>query len=127
MNKSQIRLRKNTDNVKPRENLGDSVSSSVTERRRHIIRLYLTAMLLLSMMLTVYVWQSTKMVEIKLRIKRTEKNIYNIKSSNTNLMSDISKLQSISRIEKIARDELGMVVPEKLYYINMPKLDKYDE
>ena len=51
--------------VTPRE----EVTPEDIARRRHIIRLYLTAILLLSAMFTLYIWQSTKMVEIKLSIK----------------------------------------------------------
>lgn len=120
MNKNSIRLRQKYINANAREMAGNMLSKTSASRRRHIVRLYLTAILLLSMMLTVYVWQSTKMVEIKLRIKKIEANIRNITSSNTNLTSEISTLQSISRIETIAKNELGMVVPKKLYYIKLP-------
>lgn len=88
--------------------------------RKPIIRLYLTAMLLLSMMFTVYVWQSTKMVEIKLRIKNSEKQIETYKTDNAILHAEISKLQAISRIEKVAKEDLGMIVPKNICYIPMP-------
>lgn len=105
----------------PRENLSPEIST----RRRQIIRLYLTAILLLGAMLTVYIWQSTKMVEIKLRIKNIEKDISNIENSNADLRAEISKLQSLARIEKVAKTELGMVVPSRLIYITMP--DNWNE
>ncbi|NCB38350.1 MAG: cell division protein FtsL [Erysipelotrichia bacterium] len=99
----------------------EEVSPADMARRRHIIRLYLTAILLLSSMFTVYIWQSTKMVEVKLRIKSVEKDISNIENGNADLRAEISKLQSLARIESVAKNELGMVVPRRLIYITMPE------
>ena len=99
----------------------DETSPEVNSRRRQIIRLYLTAILLLSAMLTVYIWQSTKMVEVKLRIKNVEKDINNIENANADLRAEISKLQSLARIETVAKTELGMIIPRRLIYITMPE------
>jgi len=93
---------------------------AVSQRQQHIIRLYLTAILLLSMMFTVYIWQSTKMVEVKLRIKKRAKQIEMIETNNAVLRAEISKLQSISRIETVAKRDLGMIVPKKVCYLQMP-------
>ena len=98
----------------------EDVSSETFSRRRQILRLYLTAILLLSAMLTVYIWQSTKMVEVKLRIKSVEKNISNLENGNADLRAEISKLQSLARIETVAKTELGMVIPRRLIYLTMP-------
>ncbi len=121
MNKTRILL-----NTAPAENatrniVREEVSPAETRRRRHIIRLYLTAILLLSMMFTVYIWQSTKMVEVKLRIKSIEKDIDNLENGNADLRAEISKLQSLARIEAVAKKDLGMVEPRKLVYIVMPE------
>lgn len=89
------------------------------QKKRHIVRLYLTAVVLLSMMFTVYIWQSTKMVEIRLRIKSSEKQIRSIETSNGILRSEISRLHSIPRIEKIAK-EMGMIVPGEKNTIFIP-------
>lgn len=99
----------------------DEVAPAESKRRWHIIRLYLTAILLLSMMFTVYIWQSTKMVEVKLRIKSVEKAIDNLENGNADLRAEISKLQSLTRIEAVAKKDLGMVEPRKLVYIIMPE------
>ncbi len=72
-------------------------------------------------MLTVYIWQSTKMVEVKLRIKNEEKVISNTENANADLRAEISKLQSLARIENVAKTELGMVIPRRLIYITMPE------
>lgn len=99
----------------------EEIQPALQKRRRQLIRLYLTAIILLSMMFTLYVWQSTKMIEVKLRIKKIEKDISNIENGNADLRAEISKLQSLARIETVARNELGMIVPKNLIYIDMPE------
>ncbi|MBF0499039.1 MAG: septum formation initiator family protein [Candidatus Riflebacteria bacterium] len=92
-------------------------------RKRHMVRLYMTTILLLSLMFTMYVWQSTKMVEVKLRIQDLNKKSDSIEINNAVLKADISKLQSISRIEKVAKNDLGMVVPKRVLYVTMPVIN----
>ncbi|MFZ2958356.1 MAG: septum formation initiator family protein [Candidatus Ozemobacteraceae bacterium] len=88
-------------------------------RKRRMVRLYMTAILLLSLMFTMYVWQSTKMVEVKLRIHELSRKTDSLETNNAVIKADISKLQSISRIEKVAKGELGMVTPKRLLYLPM--------
>lgn len=72
------------------------------------------------MMFTLYVWQSTKMIEIKLRIENIESDIDSIENSNSDLRAEIIKLQSLTRIETEAKNVLGMIAPQKQMYITMP-------
>ena len=98
----------------------EDLSPEDIARRRHIIRLYLTAILLLSSMLTVYIWQSTKMVEIKLRIKNLNREIEELESVNQEIKSETTKLEAIDVINEKAKKELGMVEPGKPIYIKLP-------
>jgi cell division protein FtsB len=96
-------------------------SSEDISRRRRIIRLYLTAILLVSAMFTMYIWLSTKMVEIKLRIKNLNKTIENLESSNRDIRADMTKNEAIDIIAEKAKKELGMVEPGKPIYIKLPQ------
>lgn len=96
-------------------------SPGLISRRRKIVRLYLTAMLLLSLMFTLYIWQSTKIIEIKFRIQEIGRRVEFLETNNAVQRAEMSTLQSLSRIEKVAKTELGMVVPKKLCYIPMPR------
>lgn len=98
-----------------------AVAPLVISRRRRIIRLYLTAMILLALMFTLYIWQSTKIVEIKLRLQELTRRVEYLETNNAVQRAEISTLQSLTRIEKTAKSELGMVVPKKMLYIPMPK------
>lgn len=97
---------------------GDPASRA---RRRRILRLYLTAMILLSLMLTLYIWQSTKIVEIKIHLKDLLARSESLETNCAVLRADVSKLQALSRIEAVAKNELGMVVPKKMCYIPVPR------
>lgn len=121
MNKSKILLNSSASDNVSRNAAREDFSPAEAIRRRQMIRLYLTFILLLSMMFTVYLWQSTKMVEVKLRIKGVEKDIENLENGNADLRAEISKLQSLARIETVAKKDLGMIEPRKLVYIVMPE------
>ncbi|MBF0408489.1 MAG: cell division protein FtsL [Candidatus Riflebacteria bacterium] len=88
-------------------------------KKRRLIRLYMTAIILLSLMFTMYVWQSTKIVEVKWRLQELSKKTSGLESNIAVLKASISKLQSISRIEKLAREDLGMIFPKQLCFIPM--------
>lgn len=88
--------------------------------RRRIVRLYLTVMLLLSLMFTLYIWQSTKIVEIKMRLKEVTNRIDFLETDNAVQRAELSKFQSLTRIERVAKTDLGMVIPKKMCYIHMP-------
>jgi cell division protein FtsL len=115
---NQARILLNTPQAPGSVRPAEEIQPALQARRRQLIRLYLTAIILLSMMFTLYVWQSTKMIEVKLRIK---KDISNIENGNSDLRAEISKLQSLNRIESVARNELGMIIPKNLIYIDMPE------
>ena len=102
--------------VDPRE----EVTTEDVSRRRRIVRLYIRTILLLSAMLTIYIWESTKMVEIKLRIKNLTNTANTLESSNADIKAEITKLQSIQRISDKAKSELGMIEPGKPIYIKLP-------
>lgn len=120
MNKPRILINTAPSELNGRTGVREEPDPASTANRWHIIRLYLTAILLLSAMFTVYVWQSTKMVEIKLRIKASESDITTIENANADLRGEISKLQSLARIETVAKNELGMIEPAQPLYITMP-------
>jgi cell division protein FtsL len=94
---------------------------SAASRRSRIIRLYLTAMILLSLMFTLYIWQSTKIVEIKIHLKELMAKSESLETNCAVLRADVSRLQALSRIEAVAKNELGMVVPKKMCYIPVPR------
>lgn len=95
----------------------------IVQKRRRILRLYLTAIFLVSAMLSYYIWQSSKMFEVKLRINSIEKDIKALENSNSDLRIEISKLQALGRIEEIATNDLGMRQPsaKQQLFIIMPE------
>jgi len=78
-------------------------------------------MLMLSLMFTLYIWQSTKIVEIKLRLGVLTKRVDYLETNNAVHRAEISTLQSLTRIERVAKNDLGMIVPKRMCYIQMPE------
>ncbi|MDD3001392.1 MAG: cell division protein FtsL [Candidatus Riflebacteria bacterium] len=109
------------DSVK-RPGGSDFAPVDIVQKRRRILRLYLTAIFLVSAMLSYYIWQSSKMFEVKLRINSIEKDIKALENSNSDLRIEISKLQALGRIEEIATNDLGMRQPlaKQQLFIIMP-------
>jgi cell division protein FtsL len=124
LNKPRVLINSQSSELNGRSSGREDLQPAAMRNRWHIIRLYLTAILLLGAMFTVYVWQSTKMVEIKLRIKAVEGDINTLENANADLRGEISKLQSLARIEAVAKSDLGMVEATRLVYITMP--DKWN-
>lgn len=89
-------------------------------RRRKLVRLYLLATILLSLMFSLYIWQYTKMVEVRLQIRTLIGRCESLETNNAVLRAEISKLTALERIEKVARQDLGMVDPTRLRYLPVP-------
>lgn len=52
---------------------------------------------------------------------KTSKYLEETRSKNRSLTSVVARQETLKRIDKIARDRLGMVVPEKINYIYVKK------
>ncbi|NLM17660.1 MAG: hypothetical protein GX221_08080 [Candidatus Riflebacteria bacterium] len=121
----------------PYKKLSDSLSANVKvtqvldvesiKRKRKIIRLYLTAMLLLSLMLVVYIWQSTKLVEIKMRIENLNLTVKNLEEANAELIAEITKKKALSKNEQEAKEKLGMIEPTNDMRIFIDMSDFYEQ
>ena len=101
--------------VDPRE----EVSPEEIARRKRIIRLYFTAIILLICMLSYYIALCTKAVEIKSKIKEHSKTIENLESSNQEQKARQTEVGAIDKISEEAK-KLGMVEPGKPYFIKLP-------
>lgn len=60
-----------------------------------------------------YVWQRVMIVEVGYNIEMLRKERAELSRRNTELLTEVSSLSSLKRIEKIAAADLGMKRPEK--------------
>lgn len=60
-----------------------------------------------------YVWQRVMIVEVGYNIEMLRKERAELSRRNAELLTEVSSLSSLKRIEKIAASDLGMKRPEK--------------
>jgi len=84
-------------------------------------------MLLLSLMLVVYIWQSTKLVEIKMRIENLNLTVKNLEEANAELIAEITKKKALSKNEQEAKEKLGMIEPTNDMRIFIDMSDFYEQ
>jgi cell division protein FtsL len=65
----------------------------------------------------IYMWQHTRMNIISISIENLRTKRQNLAKQNDSIRLRIETLHSLARIEAIARDELGMISPEKRHVI----------
>ncbi len=80
--------------------------------RKEIILAGLGLLLAVSV-LTFYIWQQTEAVRLGLRIVNLEKQKQSLSQEVNKLELKKSSLLSLGRVDKIARDELGLVDPKE--------------
>lgn len=64
-----------------------------------------------------YVGLRTAIIMESYAIKRLDDQLMNLKAQREKLQLEVSQLESLDRIEKVARTELGMSRPRELAYI----------
>ena len=98
--------------------------------RGRITLLYIIAILLIVVMLSVYVWQYIRMVEIQMDIKGLEKEKGRVKERLVTLQLEKARLSRLERIDIAAQERLGMHAPgkENVVYLSTPgRMKRSDE
>lgn len=101
--------------------LKDLLYNKHISAKKRLLKLYIYLVFLVSIMLAVYVWQSTKMAEIKFRLKHLDQTITSLETNKAVLNAEIAKLEALPRIEKLAKEQLKMVNPVNIIYLKMPR------
>ena len=81
--------------------------------RGRITLLYVIAVILLVVMLSVYVWQYIRLVEIQMNIKTVESTIEKSRQKILNLQLRKAALSRLDRIDIAARERMGMHAPSR--------------
>jgi len=88
--------------------------------RGRITFLYIVAILLIVIMLSVYVWQYIRMVEIQMNIKHVEGEMTKVQERLVALELERARLGRLERIDVAAQERLDMMPPDKDHIIYMP-------
>lgn len=86
-------------------------------------KIILTLLLIISFVLF-YTWQRIEVLRLGYEVDklRSEKNeLYN---KNKFLQVKVAGLKSLDRVEKIAREELGLIIPDKFEIISLEEVNE---
>ncbi|MDD2716014.1 MAG: FtsL-like putative cell division protein [Candidatus Wallbacteria bacterium] len=87
---------------------------------RKSISVYITGLILFSFLLLLYIWEGTIAVEKNFQYKNCQKENLELQKRLSQLEIKYNKESSVSNIEKIAKERLQMVYPEKIQFIVRP-------
>lgn len=80
-------------------------------RRRHVKRIALIVALCV-LMAFVYAWIRIQVIQMGYEVSRIRKETNDLKQQKQLLEADVGVLKSPARIEKIAKDDFGMRLPQ---------------
>lgn len=63
----------------------------------------------------------TQNIDLKYKTTDLKIKLSEIKSKNRELISQVAKKENLAFIEKMAKEKLGMIYPEKINYILIPR------
>lgn len=82
--------------------------------------IYFLYIIIIFSALLFYVWQRIQSDKIGYKIIQLQKKKADLKNKNRHLRVQVNSLKSLDRIEKIAKEELKMIKPEKENIIILP-------
>ncbi|MFW5995696.1 MAG: cell division protein FtsL [Halanaerobiaceae bacterium] len=89
------------------------------QKRKKYLALYIGFVILVGCFMVVYISQSIKINNMSYRIEDLEEEYSGIQEENERMEIELSSSNSLSRIEKVARNELDMGKPEQIAYIDL--------
>ena len=85
----------------------------------HIIVLYVIFIAFIGILFSIHIAQTVTISHLSYEVEKLENELDEIESKNNQLELKTAKKLSLSNIEKIARNKLGMVKAEKTKYITL--------
>ncbi|MFW6238106.1 MAG: FtsB family cell division protein [Halanaerobiales bacterium] len=89
------------------------------KKRKKYLILYITFILVMGCFMVVHISQSISINNLSYRIEEMEEKYDGINEENEILELKLSKNNSLSRVERLARSELNMGEPEQIAYIEV--------
>ncbi|TDX53021.1 cell division protein FtsL [Orenia marismortui] len=100
-----------------RQNVRTKVKKSRSNATFKLMLLYGFLIFLIGILVILYINQYVQISRMNFEVEKLEEKRDKLKTEQAHLQLDISELKSLSRIEKIAKNKLGMIEPNKVKYI----------
>jgi len=98
-----------------KENNGESTSNKCFSGKKAFLCLFL--LVFFAFILATYIGQFVRMAHLNYRLSQLEEEFNNIQREIDQLNLKLAREMSVARIERIAKNELNMVEPEKVEFV----------
>ena len=103
---------------------GAGRETSKKSTRGYFFRIFVLATVYLGLLALVHVALQAQIMENGLRLNSLQMEISRVQDENTRLSLELAELKSPQRIITIAKDKLGMVMPDEVEYLAVENQDK---
>lgn len=87
------------------------LGAELAPRRMDIVKFLMVCMLLLTIVSIFHVWSRFRLIELNLQIGESSRQMKDLEQEQKRLRLEAESLKTPARIEAIARQDLGMIVP----------------
>lgn len=91
-----------------------------------LIIFYIIFIIFIGIILAIHISQTVTITHLSYKAEELQSEVENIENENHQLQLETAKRLSLTNIEKIARNKLGMVEPDKTRYVILNKNKKLD-
>jgi cell division protein FtsL len=88
------------------------LGADLAPRRMDIVKFLMVCMVLLTMVSIFHVWSRFRLIELNLQISDASKQMKELEQQQKQLKLEAAALKTPARIETIAKQELGMTIPQ---------------
>jgi len=87
------------------------LGTELAPRRMDIVKFLMVCMLLLTVVSIFHVWSRFRLIELNLQIGEASRQMKDLEQEQKRLKLEAESLKTPARIEAIAKQDLGMIVP----------------
>jgi cell division protein FtsL len=88
------------------------IGTDLSSHRMDIVKFLMIFMLLLTVVSIFHVWSRFHLIELNLQIAEASKNLKEMEQEQKRMKLEAEALKTPARIEAIAKQDLGMTVPQ---------------
>ncbi len=89
-----------------------NMDTEFATHRMDVVRFLMIFMVLLTVVSIFHVWSRSHLIELNLKIIESSKQLKDLEQQQKQLKLEVESLKTPARIETIAKQELGMSVPQ---------------
>jgi len=88
------------------------LGADLAPRRMDVVKFLMICMVLLTVVSIFHVWSRFRLIELNLQLGEVSRQMKDLEQEQKRLKLEAESLKTPARIEAIAKQELGMIVPQ---------------